>query len=123
VLGLAGELRPKGIAVNALWPRTTIATAAVKNLLGGDALMQRSRTPDIIAEAAARVFAKPSRQFTGNFLLDDNFLYEEGVRDFDQYRVDPKQGLQQDFFVPADVAPPRGVSLEPMNRIPHVNHS
>jgi citronellol/citronellal dehydrogenase len=116
VLGLAGELRPKGIAVNALWPRTTIATAAVKNLLGGDALMQRSRTPDIIAEAAARVFAKPSRQFTGNFLLDDNFLYEEGVRDFDQYRVDPKQGLQQDFFVPADVAPPPGVSLAALKR-------
>ncbi len=112
VLGLAGELRPKGIAVNALWPRTTIATAAVKNLLGGEALMQRSRTPDILSDAAARVFAKPSRQFTGNFLLDDNFLYDEGVRDFDQYRVNPRESLQQDFFVPADVPPPPGVSLE-----------
>jgi citronellol/citronellal dehydrogenase len=110
VLGLAGEQRGK-IAVNALWPRTTIATAAVKNLLGGDALMNMSRTPDILAEAAHRIFQKP-KTFTGNFLIDDTFLAGEGVTDFDQYRVNPSQPLQVDFFVPDDVPPPPGVSLK-----------
>jgi citronellol/citronellal dehydrogenase len=114
VLGLAGELRSKGIAVNALWPRTTIATAAVNNLLGGDALMQRSRTPDILADAAVRIFEKPSREFSGNFLIDDNFLHSEGVRDFDQYRVNPAQSLQMDFFVPDNIPTPPGVSLAPL---------
>jgi citronellol/citronellal dehydrogenase len=109
VLGLAGELRAKGIAVNALWPRTTIATAAVKNLLGGDALMRMSRTPDILAEAAARIFAKPAREFTGNFLLDDSFLAAEGVTDFESYRVDPSVPLAPDFFVPDRPPPPPGV--------------
>jgi citronellol/citronellal dehydrogenase len=112
VLGLAGELRPKGIAVNALWPRTVIATAAVQNLLGGDAVVRQSRTPQIVADAAYAVFAKSSRDFTGRFLIDDNFLAENGVKDFDQYRVDPTQRLAQDFFVPNDVPPPPGVSLE-----------
>ncbi len=114
VLGLAGELRSKGIAVNALWPRTTIATAAVNNLLGGDALMQRSRTPDILADAAVRIFEKPSREFSGNFLIDDNFLHSEGVRDFDHYRVNPAQSLQMDFFVPDNIPTPPGVSLAPL---------
>jgi citronellol/citronellal dehydrogenase len=110
VLGLAGELRGK-VAVNALWPRTTIATAAVKNLLGGDALMHMSRTPDIVADAAALIFAKPAKSFTGNFLIDDTFLAGEGVTDFDRYRVDPSQPLAPDFFVPDDATPPAGVSL------------
>jgi citronellol/citronellal dehydrogenase len=111
VLGLAGELRGKGIAVNALWPRTTIATAAIKNLLGGDAIMRASRKPEILAEAAYRIFHKP-KSFTGNFLIDDTFLASEGVSDFDQYRVDPSQPLQVDFFVPDDMPPPQGVSLK-----------
>jgi citronellol/citronellal dehydrogenase len=110
VLGLAGELRPKGIAVNALWPRTTIATAAVRNLLGGDETMRRSRKPEIMADAAARIFAKPA-SFTGHFLIDDTFLATEGVTDFDRYRVDPSMPLQPDFFVPEDMPPPPGVSL------------
>ncbi len=110
VLGLAGELRGK-VAVNALWPRTTIATAAVKNLLGGDAVMRRSRTPDILADAAYRMFRKPA-SFTGNFLIDDTFLSAEGVTDFDRYRVDASQPLQSDFFVPDTMPPPRGVSLD-----------
>jgi citronellol/citronellal dehydrogenase len=110
-LGLAGELRDKGIAVNALWPRATIATSAIKNLLGGDTIMRMSRTPDIIADAAAAIFEKPSRSFTGNFLIDDTFLAGEGVTDFDKYRVDPTQPLAPDFFVPDEMTPPKGVSL------------
>ena len=110
VLGLAGELRPKGIAVNALWPRTTIATAAVRNLLGGDETMRRSRKPEIMADAAARIVEKPA-SFTGHFLIDDTFLAAEGVTDFDRYRVDPSMPLQPDFFVPEDMPPPPGVSL------------
>ncbi|MEP7030187.1 MAG: short chain dehydrogenase, partial [Pseudolabrys sp.] len=110
VLGLAGEQRGK-IAVNALWPRTTIATAAIKNLLGGDALMRMSRTPEILADAAWRIFQKP-KTFTGNFLIDDTFLAAEGVTDFDQYRADPTQPLQVDFFVPDDIAAPKGASYK-----------
>lgn len=106
VLGLAGELRRKGIAVNALWPRTTIATAAIRNLLGGDAVIRASRKPDIIADAAHMIFTTPSRELTGRFLIDDTFLYEHGVRDFDHYRVDPSVALAPDFFVPADSVPP-----------------
>ncbi len=116
VLGLAGELRPKGIAVNALWPRTVIATAAVQNLLGGDAMMRASRKPEIMAEAAYAVFSHPSRELTGRFLIDDTFLAENGVTDFDQFRVDQTQSLAQDFFVPADSVPPKTVSLEPLVR-------
>ncbi|AWM87815.1 NAD(P)-dependent oxidoreductase [Microvirga sp. 17 mud 1-3] len=100
VLGLAGELREKGIAVNALWPRTTIATSAVRNLLGGEEIVQASRTPEILADAAHAVFLKPSRTFSGHFLIDDTFLKGEGVTDFEKYRVDPAKPLMPDFFVP-----------------------
>jgi len=116
VLGLAGELRPKGIAVNALWPRTVIATAAVQNLLGGDVMMRASRKPDIMADAAYTVFSRTSRELTGRFLIDDNFLAENGVTDFDQYRADPTQSLAQDFFVPAEILPPKGVNFGPVVR-------
>ncbi|MCC0805346.1 NAD(P)-dependent oxidoreductase [Methylobacterium sp. W2] len=108
VLGLAGELRRQGIAVNALWPRTTIATAAVRNLLGGEALIQASRTPEIIADAAHALFLKPSRDITGRFLIDDSFLAEQGVTDFTQYRVTPGIPLAPDFFVPDANTPPSG---------------
>jgi len=111
VLGMAEELKPQHIAVNALWPRTVIATAAVQNLLGGDQVMQGSRSPDIMADAAHGIFLKPARDFTGNFLIDDSFLYEEGVRDFEIYRVDPTRPLMPDFFVPADNPPPPGVKI------------
>jgi citronellol/citronellal dehydrogenase len=111
VLGLAGELRGK-IAVNALWPRTTIATAAIKNLLGGDVAMRRSRKPEILADAAWRIFQKPV-SFTGNFLIDDSFLAGEGIPDFENYRVDPREPLQPDFFVPDTISPPPGVALGP----------
>jgi citronellol/citronellal dehydrogenase len=111
VLGLAGELRSKGIAVNALWPRTVIATAAVQNLLGGDAMMQRARKPEIMADAAYEIFAKPAREFTGRFLIDDSFLLENGIRDLERYRVDPTQQLAPDFFVPDSMPPPPNVSI------------
>jgi citronellol/citronellal dehydrogenase len=111
VLGLAGELRAQGIAVNALWPRTTIATAAIRNLLGGEEIMRRSRRPEILAEAAYRIFDKPARSFSGQFLIDDTFLAGEGVADFEPYRVDPQKPLASDFFVPDYSKPPPGVTV------------
>lgn len=112
VLGLADELKGDGIAVNALWPRTTIATAAVNNLLGGEKLMRMSRTPDILADAAHLVFSQPARSFTGNFLIDDSFLHSVGgITDFESYRIDRAVPLAPDFFVPANSVPPPGVSI------------
>jgi citronellol/citronellal dehydrogenase len=109
VLGLAGELRSKGVAVNALWPRTTIATSAIKHVRG-DAVMRASRTPEILADAARLIFLKDAKTFTGSFLIDDTFLFENGVRDFDRYRVDPTVDLEPDFFVPEDSRPPVSLS-------------
>jgi citronellol/citronellal dehydrogenase len=100
VLGLAGELSGRGIAVNALWPRTTIATAAVENLLGGEALMRASRKPEIVADAAHLILTQPAKSFSGQFLIDDQVLFDHGVRSFEQYRVDPSVPLAPDFFVP-----------------------
>ncbi|WP_022722523.1 NAD(P)-dependent oxidoreductase, partial [Rhodopseudomonas sp. B29] len=114
VLGLSGELKSAGVAVNALWPRTTIATAAVGNLLGGDAMMRASRTPEIMGDAAHAILTKPSRDFTGQFCIDDKVLYESGVTDFERYRVDPSSQLMSDFFVPDDDVPPPGVSVMPL---------
>jgi citronellol/citronellal dehydrogenase len=111
VLGMAEEFRADGIAFNALWPRTGIATAAIQFALGGEDAMRQCRTPDIMADAAHRIFLKTAREFSGNFLIDDSFLYGEGVRDFEIYRVDPTRPLMPDFFVPADNPPPPGVKL------------
>lgn len=111
VLGMAAEFADDGIAFNALWPRTTIATAAIKFVVGGDDLMRRSRTPDIMAEAACAIFGKPSRTFTGNFLIDDSFLYAEGERDFERFRIDRTMPLAPDFFVPDNPPPPPGVTV------------
>jgi citronellol/citronellal dehydrogenase len=99
VLGMAGEFREQGIAVNALWPRTTIATAAVRNLLGGDELIRRSRKPDIMGDAAHLILTKPSREFTGNFCIDDEVLEAAGVGDLTVYAVDPSVEQAPDFFV------------------------
>lgn len=99
VLGMAGEFRKQGIAVNALWPRTAIATAAVQNLLGGDELVRRSRIPAIMGDAAHVILTKPSREFTGNFCIDDEILKSAGVSDFSAYAVDPSAELVADFFV------------------------
>jgi citronellol/citronellal dehydrogenase len=114
VLGLSAELKSSGIAVNALWPRTTIATAAVGNLLGGDAMMRASRTPEIMADASYAIFTRPAREFTGHFCIDDKVLYASGVRDFDRYRVDASVPLMSDFFVPDDDVPPPGVTVRPL---------
>jgi citronellol/citronellal dehydrogenase len=111
VLGMAAEFADDGIAFNALWPRTGIATAAIRNALAGDEGMKLCRTPAIMADAAYAIFNRPSRSCTGNFFIDDVVLYEAGERDFDKYRVDPTKDLMQDFFVPEDAAPPPGVSL------------
>lgn len=99
VLGLAEELKGDRIAANALWPRTTIATAAVQNLLGGDFLMQRSRTADIVADAAFYILQRPSYECTGNFFIDEDVLKAEGVSDFSHYAVNPQHKLMMDLFV------------------------
>src|SRR5689334_23422633 len=91
VLGMAGEYKSAGIAFNALWPRTTIATAAIKNLLGGDQMMRASRKPDIMADAAYIIFNRPSRDCTGNFFIDDEVLKSAGKTDLSEYAVDPSQ--------------------------------
>jgi len=99
VLGMAAEFRDQGVAVNALWPRSTIATAAVQNLLGGDELTRRSRRPEIMADAAHIILTKPSREFSGNFCIDDEVLESVGITDLSAYAVDPSMQLAPDFFV------------------------
>ena len=115
VLGMAAEFKDDGIAFNALWPRTGIATAAIRNALAGDEGMRHCRTPDILSDAAYLIFNKTARDFTGHFLIDDTFLASEGVTDFDQYRVDPTKSLMPDFFVPDNMPPPEGVSLDALS--------
>lgn len=99
VLGLAEELKKYKIGVNALWPRTTIATAAVQNLLGGDYLINKSRKPEIVADAAFAVFSQSSETCTGNFFIDEELLRKQGVSDFAHYAVNPAEALQTDLFV------------------------
>ncbi|HEX9951975.1 MAG TPA: NAD(P)-dependent oxidoreductase [Rubricoccaceae bacterium] len=99
VLGWAGEFRETGIAANALWPRTTIATAAVENLLGGEQMMAASRTPAIMADAAHWILTQPARETTGNFFIDDEVMARAGVTDLSGYAVTPGAELMPDFFV------------------------
>ncbi len=99
VLGMSAELAEKGIAVNALWPRTAIATAAVRNLLGGEEMIRRCRRPEIVADAAVAVLRRNSRGSTGNFYIDDEVLREEGVTDLEAYSVEPGADLLPDFFL------------------------
>ncbi|MEZ4272056.1 MAG: NAD(P)-dependent oxidoreductase [Myxococcota bacterium] len=98
VLGMAAEFAGDGIAVNALWPKTTIATAAV-NMLGGEAMMQASRKPEILADAAHMIFLRPSKTCTGNFFIDETLLLEAGIQDLTPYAVTPGAPLLPDFFV------------------------
>ena len=106
VLGMAEEFKDEGVAVNALWPRTAVATAAIKNALGGDSIMNISRSPEIMADAAHVILTKNSREFTGNFCIDDNLLADNGVTDFSQYAEVPFAELAPDFFVPDYVEAP-----------------
>lgn len=99
VLGMAGEYRRAGIAFNALWPRTVIATAAVQNLLGGDEMVKRSRRPEIMADAAHAIFLRDAKECTGNFFVDDEVMAAEGVDDLSEYAFEPGQDLAPDFFV------------------------
>ena len=99
VMGLAEELKKYPIAVNALWPRTTIATAAVRNLLGGEALIQRSRKPSIVADAAFYILQRPSASCSGNFFIDEDILRENGINNFDDYAITPGGPLFPDLFL------------------------
>ena len=102
VLGMAEELKGQKIAVNALWPRTVIATAAVQNLLGGDATMKGSRKPDIMADAAYAMLTRKSTEFTGNFCVDETLLREAGTTDFSAYSMTPgikNSELLPDYFL------------------------
>ena len=98
-LGLAAEYKKEGIAANTLWPRTTIATAAVQNLLGGDVLMNMSRKPEIVADAVFYILQRPSKTCTGNTFIDEEILKEEGVTDFEQYAITPGGELFNDLFI------------------------
>jgi citronellol/citronellal dehydrogenase len=118
-LGMAEELRPQGIAVNSLWPLTTIDTSALRNLPGGDAMARASRKPEILADAAAVILSRPAASCTGNFFIDEEVLRDAGVTDFTRYANDPGAQLVPDFFVPEDaiartttrLAPPLGIEL------------
>jgi len=99
VTGLSHELKKDNIAVNALWPATTIATAAVRNLLGGEEMVNKSRTPDIVADAAAKIFSVTNNSITGQHLIDEDVLRSHGVNDFTGYAVDPTQELMKDLFL------------------------
>jgi citronellol/citronellal dehydrogenase len=99
VLGMAEEFKSEGVAVNALWPRTMISTAAVQNLLGGDFAMRGSRTPEIVADAAHVILTKPSREFTGQFAIVEDVLISAGVTDFSPYQSVPDDELLPDIFI------------------------
>jgi citronellol/citronellal dehydrogenase len=99
VLGMAAEFAERGVAVNALWPKTTIATAAIRNLLGGEDMVARSRHPSIMGDAAHAILVRDSREATGGFLVDEEVLRAAGVLDFEGYSVQPGAELQLDFFL------------------------
>ena len=99
VLGMAAEFKTQGVAVNALWPRTTIATAAVNNLLGGSEMMQRSRKPSIMADAAYYILRRDSKSCTGQFFIDDEVLAAEGITELSGYAVNPELELALDLYV------------------------
>ena len=99
VLGMAEEFRDQGVGINALWPRTVIATAAVMNLLGGEEVMRHSRKPEIMADAAQAILTRSSRQCTGNFFIDEDVLAAAGISNFDCYAVTPDSKLFPDLFL------------------------
>lgn len=111
VLGMSAEFAAAGVAVNALWPMTAIDTAAVRNLLGGEATAAGSRLPAIMADAAHAILTRPARTCSGHFFIDEEVLREEGVRDFSAYAAQPGAALIRDLFVPDAVA---AGSVEPL---------
>jgi len=115
-LGMAEELRAEGIAVNSLWPLTTIDTAAVRNLLGGDAAARLARKPEIVADAAIEIVQRPSRTCTGNFFIDEDVLREAGVHDFSVYANDPASPPQVDIFVSDAIVKRTPTKLTPNSR-------
>ena len=98
-LGMSAEFAAAGVAVNSLWPRTAIATAAVQNLLGGNESMRLTRSPEIMADAAYEIFTRPSSEATGNFYVDDEVLAEAGITDLSGYSMTPDADLMPDFFL------------------------
>ena len=110
ILGWGEEFKGR-IGANAIWPRTAVATAAISNVLAGEDAMKNCRRPEILADTAYAVLNKPAAEFTGNFIIDDTFLWDEGERDLDKYAYDPSIELLPDFFVPEDVPAPPGVKI------------
>ena len=106
MLGLAREFKTAGIAANSLWPLTAIDTAAVRNVLGGDSVASRSRTPEIVADAAYTILTQDAAECTGNFFIDEEVMREAGISDFEQYKADTSSNdpLMRDFFVPDAIA-------------------
>jgi citronellol/citronellal dehydrogenase len=113
-LGMSAELAEQGIAVNSLWPLTTIDTAAVRNLLGGDSMARVSRKPEVMGDAAIAILHRPAKACTGNFFIDEEVLAAEGVTDFSGYAYDPNSPLMPDFFVPDAVIARSGTKLLPL---------
>jgi citronellol/citronellal dehydrogenase len=108
VLGMAAEFAAEGIAFNALWPRVGIATSAIEFAVGDSDQLRRCRKPDIMSDAAYAILNRPSRECTGNFFIDDTLMYEEGVRDFAAYKVDPTSDSRPGMFLRDDDAAPPG---------------
>ena len=102
VLGMAEEFKKEGIAVNALWPHSVIATAAISNVVAGEEAFPHCRKPEILADAAYLILSKKASEYTGNFFIDDVLLNQNGTTDFNKYRIDSNEPLWKDFFVPDD---------------------
>ena len=102
VLGMAEEFKKEGIAVNALWPHSVIATAAISNVVAGEEAFPHCRKPEILADAAYLILSKKASEYTGNFCIDDVLLNQNGTTDFNKYRIDNNEPLWKDFFVPDD---------------------
>jgi citronellol/citronellal dehydrogenase len=115
-LGMAAELKDDGVAVNALWPRVGVATAAIEFAFADHSELARCRKPEVMGDAAHVILTRPARDFTGVFFIDDAVLYEAGVRDFDAYRVDPTVPPRLGMFLPDDAVPPPGVDMTGASR-------
>jgi citronellol/citronellal dehydrogenase len=115
-LGMAAELKDDGVAVNALWPRVGVATAAIEFAFADHSELARCRKPEVMGDAAHVILTRPARDYTGVFFIDDEVLYEAGVRDFDAYRVDPTVPPRLGMFLPDDAVPPPGVDMAGASR-------